>query len=110
MCCGLVAVVPSQIPSILENRCSDKMIRNLLIGGAPLSDKLAEAVKSRGINAWLGYGMTETCSHVALRKVGEESIFTAMPEWNFVPMQEIALSFYQTSIHGAASLPMMSSG
>lgn len=79
----LLPVVPSQIPSILENCCSGKMIRNLLIGGAPLSDKLAEAVKSRGINAWLGYGMTETCSHVALRKVGEESIFTAMPGVEF---------------------------
>lgn len=79
----LLPVVPSQIPSILENPDADRMIRNLLIGGAPLSDKLAQAVKSRGINAWLGYGMTETCSHVALRKVGEDAVFTAMPGVEF---------------------------
>lgn len=76
----LLAIVPAQIPAVLRQK--DK-IKNLLIGGAPLSAEQEMAVAESGIKAYLGYGMTETCSHVALRRVGEGDIFTAMPGVEF---------------------------
>lgn len=66
----LLAVVPSQLSSVLK---LDKgLIGNLLIGGAPMSSEQEDAVAESRINAWIGFGMTETCSHIALRRVGYE--------------------------------------
>lgn len=79
----LLPVVPSQIASLLKNPGNSQRIRNLLIGGAPLPDTMANKLKANGYNAWLGYGMTETCSHVALQKVGESEYYTAMPNVHF---------------------------
>ena len=79
----LLAVVPSQIKSLLLNPDAPQLVRNLLIGGAPLNDDLARQVTDAGFSAYLGYGMTETCSHVALRKIGNDDIFHAMPGISF---------------------------
>lgn len=79
----LLAVVPTQLPSLMAQENSPSMIRHLLIGGAPLSDDAERAVASRFSSAWLGYGMTETCSHVALRRVGDDGVFAAMPGITF---------------------------
>lgn len=66
---NLLSVVPAQIPNLLESGKS-KFVRHLLIGGAPLSHKTEKQIINAGISAYCSYGMTETCSHVALRKVG----------------------------------------
>lgn len=79
----LLAVVPSQLESLLRQPRSASLIRNLLIGGAPVSDAMSRRIVDAGFNAWLGYGMTETCSHVALRWLGDGDIFTAMPGVSF---------------------------
>ncbi len=76
----LLSVVPSQIPSILS---SSQYIDNLLIGGAPINSQSEHALIDAGIKAYLGYGMTETCSHVALRRIGNDGRFTAMPGITF---------------------------
>ncbi len=76
----LLAVVPSQIPNIIE--CFNKdQIRHLIIGGAPLSQENRLKLAKTGIDSWLTYGMTETASHVALARVSEvtEPVFTALP-------------------------------
>ena len=79
----LLAVVPTQLDSLLANPDAPRLIGALLIGGAPMSDAQSNAVAAAGFNAWLGYGMTETCSHVALRRVGGEDLFRAMPGITF---------------------------
>lgn len=76
----LVSVVPSQLDSILEYDTS--IADNLLIGGAPLSMSRENELLANGINAFCSYGMTETCSHVAIRSVGD-SIYKAMPGVTF---------------------------
>ncbi len=78
----LLAVVPSQIPSLLEST-RPTLVKNLLIGGAPLSDDMESRIVAAGFNAYIGYGMTETCSHVALRKLGEDGSFKAMDGISF---------------------------
>ncbi len=67
---ALAAVVPSQVPSLL-NSPNCHRIKNLIVGGAPLPETLELHLTKSGINAYVTYGMTETASHVALRRVGE---------------------------------------
>ena len=80
----LLAIVPSQVESLLAIENASEKIKNVIIGGAPLSDALADRLCRAGINAYATYGMTETCSHVALAKItGDESRFQAMPGITF---------------------------
>ena len=74
----LLAIVPSQVESVLSNENARVNIRNILVGGGPLSDRLASALVESGIPSYLGYGMTETCSHVALKRIGSDNAFVAM--------------------------------
>jgi len=68
----LVAMVPYQIHCLFqdENLKKAKSIQHLLIGGAPLSSSLEAELIKHQINAYETFGMTETISHVALRKMG----------------------------------------
>jgi O-succinylbenzoic acid--CoA ligase len=68
----LVSMVPMQIQSIQEKQPSllDRF-KYIIIGGAPLSPSVEKSL-SRHPGIYHTYGMTETASHVALRKVGEE--------------------------------------
>lgn len=77
----LVAIVPQQIDGIISSPCG---IRNIIVGGAPVSPEVEQnAIKSRPETSWWAtYGMTETCSHVALRQFGDEA-FHAMPGITF---------------------------
>lgn len=77
----LMPVVPSQIPAIPVERLAS--VENLLIGGAPLSPIQENYVRSLGVKAYASYGMTETASHVALRKIGSEDYYDALPGISF---------------------------
>lgn len=72
----LLPVVPSQIEPLLADT-KIASVRNLLIGGGAISPSLEARLIERNVRAWASYGMTETCSHVALRPVGTET-YTAM--------------------------------
>lgn len=67
----LLSVVPSQMEWILNHQ-PDSRIRNILIGGAPIPPMLRRRIASSGYQAWESYGMTETASHIALRRVAED--------------------------------------
>jgi len=79
----LLAIVPSQIESVLHNADIAGKVKNILVGGGPLSSELAEKLVLSGIPSYLGYGMTETCSHVALKRIGFDDYFTAMQGVSF---------------------------
>lgn len=75
----LLSIVPSQMIYILDNLGSIPRIKNILIGGAPVSPTLRERIVSSGLNVFESYGMTETSSHIAIRKIGKEvSPFTTL--------------------------------
>ena len=78
---SLLPAVPSQVPGLLESGLAAR-IDNLIIGGAPLSETDEQRIIDSGIRAFATYGMTETCSHVALRQLGSE-YFTALPGFSF---------------------------
>lgn len=78
----LLAIVPSQIDSVLN--LPKGRIGSLLIGGSPMTVEQERRVADSGIPAWIGYGMTETCSHVALRRVGGDGVYRSVsPEITF---------------------------
>ena len=68
----LCAMVPMQVMRSLqsakerENLCR---IRHLLIGGGSIHPLLEAELQALPCQAWSTYGMTETLSHIALRKV-----------------------------------------
>ena len=66
------AMVPMQVYNSLQvpEECERlKQIRHLIIGGGAIDDALAEALKSFPNHVWSTYGMTETLSHIALRRL-----------------------------------------
>lgn len=80
--CALIAVVPSQMWHVLEYPFSDSSHRciHFLIGGSALPDELRREIIARGLSAVETYGMTETSSHIALRKITQEdSGFRPLP-------------------------------
>lgn len=78
----LVPVVPAQIPHLLANRHLAAKVRNFIIGGGAVPAASERALLDAGFHAFATYGMTETCSHVALRPLGCEA-FEAMPGVTF---------------------------
>lgn len=65
----LASVVPSQMVDLVR-RAELPRVEQYLVGGAPVSPALAGDIAQRGITAYESYGMTETASHVALRRIG----------------------------------------
>lgn len=78
----LMAVVPSQCERLLDNAIAHRRLRNLIVGGAPLSPEMERELAGMPWRTYATYGMTETCSHVALREVGQR-VYTAMPGVSF---------------------------
>jgi O-succinylbenzoic acid--CoA ligase len=71
-------MVPLQAQRILETYPKELLrIRTILFGGSPLSEKLERQLHDAHPSCYIGYGMTETVSHVAIRSIGDPS-YTAM--------------------------------
>lgn len=68
----LLSVVPAQMEWILDATDRWSGIKNILIGGSSIPPILRRRIALSGYDAWETYGMTETASHIALRKVDEE--------------------------------------
>lgn len=69
------AMVPLQAMNSLEQL---GQIKKLIIGGAKVNRVLAEKLVDIPTDIYETYGMTETITHIAAKKVGEE-IFTVLP-------------------------------
>lgn len=80
----LLPIVPSQIAGLLAAPQLARHIDALLIGGAAPSAEQCRALEDAGYNAYISYGMTETCSHVALARASDlRRVFHAMPGITF---------------------------
>lgn len=85
---SLMSVVPAQMHGIIGNSASFSNVCNFLIGGSAIDDSLWDRIVASGLPAWESYGMTETASHIALRRVAGPS--DSRPR--FVPLPGIRLS------------------
>jgi o-succinylbenzoate---CoA ligase len=77
------AVVPLQLGEIL--RSTPKVIphlRAILVGGAPVSEVIKNICQHHNTPIYETYGMTETISHIALKRINgpdAENAFTVLP-------------------------------
>jgi O-succinylbenzoic acid--CoA ligase len=70
-----VAMVPLQVEESLNDL---KLVKKLIIGGAQIDPLLEEKLIPLSTQTYATYGMTETVSHIALRKIGEKQ-YTVLP-------------------------------
>ena len=84
------AMVPMQVYNslqVLGERERLMMIKHLIIGGGAIDEALAEELKTFPNHVWSTYGMTETLSHIALRRLnGPEA-----SEW-YTPFPSVSVS------------------
>lgn len=78
------AFVPLQLQAVLAAGHAPRLnkMKAFLIGGAPADAALTQQLQPLQTAAWLTYGMTETCSHVALRRLNgphASSSFRVLP-------------------------------
>lgn len=82
----LAAMVPLQVWNTLqvpEERERLHHIKHLIIGGGAIPRELEQELRTLPINVWSSYGMTETLSHIALRRISEDY---------YSPLPDISLS------------------
>ena len=62
----IIPAVPSQIDEMLQADAINPELRVVLIGGAPCPQFLVDRLKEKGIAVYVGYGLTETSSGIAI--------------------------------------------
>ena len=88
--CTFAAMVPMQVWNTLqipEERERLMTIGNLIIGGGAIDDRLAHELVGFPNRVWSTYGMTETLSHIALRRLSG----AGATEW-YTPLPGVSLS------------------
>lgn len=77
----LVAMIPMQVEDTLKHPQEKTVlsnIRHLLIGGAVVSPSLEQGLKELSTLSYATYGMTETVSHIALRRLNSDKCYSAL--------------------------------
>ena len=73
------ALTPMQAEKSLESLA---LMNKVILGGSPVSDTLENKLKNIDSTFYETYGMTETITHIALRKLNSETCFTTLDEVN----------------------------
>ena len=87
---AFAAMVPMQVFNLLQtpDGCRRlKQIQHLLIGGGAIDETMARVLADFPNQVWSTYGMTETLSHIALRRLNGPDA----TEW-YTPLPGISLS------------------
>lgn len=80
------ALVPLQLQAVLQNEKSLSVLHKMkavIVGGAPVSPLLEQQVQAVQAPLYSTYGMTETVSHIALRRLNgqnRQDFFTTLPQ------------------------------
>ncbi len=81
---------PAQFSKLLDDNNGKSFIatiKTVLLGGSSIPISLAEKIKNLKTEVWHSYGMTETMSHIALRKVNGSN-----SSKRFLPIDGVKLS------------------
>ncbi len=83
------AMVPNQVIKLLSGNKGINQLKNithLLIGGDAITKNLYNSiVNSMPCNVWHSYGMTETITHIAIKKITNKSA-------NYIPLQGVLIN------------------
>lgn len=89
-CFDLIAMVPMQVYNTLRSEDERQMLmqtKHLLIGGGAIDAAMEEELSSFPNAVWSTYGMTETLSHIALRRLNGRNA----SDW-YTPFDNVTLS------------------
>ncbi len=80
------AFTPMQMMNELSKTADSKLhlLRKVIVGGGAVSSSLDAFLKEQTFEVWETYGMTETLTHIALRKINTEN-----PQTAFYPLPNI---------------------
>lgn len=73
-------------PMQLAKAENTTLIKKILLGGGPVTDEMENKFQQFSSEIFHGYGMTETLSHIALRRIsdtGHAAIYQALPGVSF---------------------------
>lgn len=90
-----VAMTPMQVFNTLAIPAEAerlKQVRHLIIGGGAVNSEMADVLKDFPHAVWSTYGMTETLSHIALRRLSGEKAST----W-YTPFEGVNVSMSPTN-------------
>lgn len=99
----LAAMVPLQVWNLMR-QAPDRLkhIRHLLIGGGTIDEALEQALSTHPYAVWSTYGMTETLSHIALRRLNgpeRSEWYTPFEGVNVSLNDEGCLVIYAPAVH-----------
>ena len=86
----LLAITPHQFAEILADERALQILKrvsHIIIGGGALPERVEQIAKDLPGNVYATYGMTETLSHIALRRING-----AHPETHFSPLEGVTLT------------------
>jgi O-succinylbenzoic acid--CoA ligase len=89
-----VAMVPLQVQNSIEGLTN---IKKLIVGGAKMDSALEEKLLPLKTEIYETYGMTETITHIAAKKVGE-SAFSILPNVRIAKDDRGCLVIYVSSV------------
>ena len=76
------AMVPLQIHNLIKSSFDFKQIKIIIVGGASIGHPLLKSIQDIPSEVYATYGMTETCSHIAIQRINGESpdeVFRVLP-------------------------------
>lgn len=99
---ALTSLVPRQVRALLDESPETlQRMGQILVGGAPVDEALAQRLRGWPNPVWHTFGMTETLSHVALRRLDlGASDFNALPGCQFSQDAEGCLVIHALWVEG----------
>lgn len=76
-----VSFVPMQVFEVQSDESIQRKLnrfKHILLGGAPANENTLLALSKLSCDVWQTYGMTETLSHIALRRVGKDKYYKVL--------------------------------
>ncbi len=76
-----VSFVPMQVFEVQTDESIQQKLnrfKHILLGGAPANENTLQALSKLTCEVWQTYGMTETLSHIALRRVGKDKYYEVL--------------------------------
>ncbi len=70
---SFAAMVPLQLQNLFQQNIFLELIDKLLVGGAAINSYIERESQNVSAEIYLSYGMSETCSHIALRRINGDS-------------------------------------
>ncbi|MBA99467.1 MAG: hypothetical protein CMN34_00900 [Saprospirales bacterium] len=95
------SLVPLQFHALRENNPEHfNQLGTILLGGSPIDQDTESFIQGLDNEVYQSFGMTETVSHIALRKVGYESAYTCLPNISVAKGDQNELLISAPSITG----------